>query len=82
MVACCFTAAQPLPTTPVRVCASAGDAFILDTRTFKWHTPTQLNTGPAPRYQHTCCLIGGRVVLYGGINSKQTIDGVVLIEVR
>ena len=47
------------------------DAHVLDTRTFTWHRPKQLNTAPAPRYHHSCCSINGRAFLYGGINAKQ-----------
>ncbi|KXZ42252.1 hypothetical protein GPECTOR_174g208 [Gonium pectorale] len=65
-------------------CNSAGtffnDAVILDTRTFTWHKPALLNTAPAPRYHHTCATVNGRVLIYGGINSKQTFDGVVVVE--
>ncbi|GFR50878.1 hypothetical protein Agub_g13167, partial [Astrephomene gubernaculifera] len=65
-------------------CNSSGtffnDTVLLDTRTFTWHKPTLLNTAPAPRYHHTCCVVNGRTVIYGGINSKQTFDGVVIVE--
>eukprot|EP00198_Chlamydomonas_reinhardtii_P000091 XP_001689426.1 predicted protein [Chlamydomonas reinhardtii] len=67
-------------------CNSGGtffnDAVVLDTRTFTWHKPALLNTAPAPRYHHTCNLVNGRIVVYGGINSKQTFDGVVVVETK
>ena len=31
------------------------------------------------RYYHTCCMVNGRAFLYGGISSKQTFDGVVVL---
>lgn len=58
------------------------DAAILDTRTFTWHHPQLLNAAPAARYHHTCCIIGGRAYIYGGINAKQTFDGVVVLDTR
>ncbi|GLC71250.1 hypothetical protein PLESTF_001094900 [Pleodorina starrii] len=67
-------------------CNSAGtffnDAVVLDTRTFTWHKPGLLNTAPAPRYHHTCSVVNGRILIYGGINSKQTFDGVVILETK
>ncbi|GLI61557.1 hypothetical protein VaNZ11_003952 [Volvox africanus] len=67
-------------------CNSTGtffnDAVVLDTRTFTWHKPTLLNTAPAPRYHHTCSVVNGRIIIYGGINSKQTFDGVVVLETK
>ncbi|EFJ46841.1 hypothetical protein VOLCADRAFT_92724 [Volvox carteri f. nagariensis] len=67
-------------------CNSSGtffnDAIVLDTRTFTWHKPTLLNTAPAPRYHHTCSVVNGRIIIYGGINSKQTFDGVVVLETK
>ena len=56
------------------------DTYMLDTRTFTWHRPQHLNTPPAPRNHHTCCLVGNRILLFGGISSKQTFDGVVIPE--
>eukprot|EP00798_Chlamydomonas_sp_ICE-L_P006262 gene6262-2890_t len=55
-------------------------AYVLDTRTFTWHRPHQLNTPPAPRYYHTCNVVGSRVLLYGGISAQQTYDGVVVLD--
>lgn len=67
-------------------CNSAGtffnDATVLDTRTFTWTRPSLLNTVPAPRYHHTCNVLNGRILIYGGINSKQTFDGVVVVETK
>ncbi|GAX74552.1 hypothetical protein CEUSTIGMA_g2002.t1 [Chlamydomonas eustigma] len=58
------------------------DAFILDTITFTWQRPKQLNTAPAPRYHHSCCHIKGRTYLYGGISAKQTFDSVVILDTK
>eukprot|EP00201_Polytomella_parva_P013925 CAMPEP_0175051406 /NCGR_PEP_ID=MMETSP0052_2-20121109/7782_1 /TAXON_ID=51329 ORGANISM="Polytomella parva, Strain SAG 63-3" /NCGR_SAMPLE_ID=MMETSP0052_2 /ASSEMBLY_ACC=CAM_ASM_000194 /LENGTH=626 /DNA_ID=CAMNT_0016315687 /DNA_START=865 /DNA_END=2742 /DNA_ORIENTATION=+ len=67
-------------------CNSSGvffnDSFVLDTRNFSWHRPQHLNSTPAPRYHHTCNVLNNRVFLYGGINAKQTFEGVVVIETK
>lgn len=55
------------------------DLFLLDLATWTWHRPLTLNTPPAPRYHHSAALLAGKVVVYGGINSKQTFDGVVVV---
>lgn len=56
------------------------DVFFLDLRQYTWYKPQLLNTSPAPRYYHTCCLVHDKVYLYGGINPKQTLSGVAIIE--
>ncbi len=58
------------------------DAYVLDTMTFTWHRPNELNRAPAPRYHHRCCFINGRTFLYGGINSKQTFDGIAILDTK
>eukprot|EP00877_Chromochloris_zofingiensis_P009642 jgi/Chrzof1/4931/Cz15g05020.t1 len=56
------------------------DSYILDLGTYTWTKPQQLNTAPAPRYYHSCTSVAGKVVMYGGINPKQSFDSIVLFE--
>lgn len=58
------------------------DAYILDLQSLAWSKPQLLNTAPAPRYHHSCNVVNGKCVVYGGINSKQTFEGVVVIETK
>eukprot|EP00195_Chlamydomonas_chlamydogama_P012056 CAMPEP_0202893872 /NCGR_PEP_ID=MMETSP1392-20130828/3368_1 /ASSEMBLY_ACC=CAM_ASM_000868 /TAXON_ID=225041 /ORGANISM="Chlamydomonas chlamydogama, Strain SAG 11-48b" /LENGTH=651 /DNA_ID=CAMNT_0049578361 /DNA_START=173 /DNA_END=2128 /DNA_ORIENTATION=+ len=58
------------------------DAYVLDTRNWTWSKPQLLNTAPAPRYHHSCCVVNGRIIVYGGINAKQTFDGVVTFDFK
>ena len=58
------------------------DAHVLDTRTFTWTRPMQLNPAPAPRYHHTCCCIHGRAFLFGGINTMKTFGDIVVVDTR
>lgn len=41
-----------------------------------------LNAVPAPRYHHSSVMLNGKCLIYGGINSKQTFEGVVVVEMR
>lgn len=74
----------PMPPSPAVNTFAQGqffnDTYILDTATFTWHRPLLLNAAPAPRYHHSCVVVGGRTIIYGGINSKQTFDGIVLVD--
>ncbi|PNH10944.1 Acyl-CoA-binding domain-containing protein 4 [Tetrabaena socialis] len=67
-------------------CNSGGtffnDCAVLDTATFSWTKPAVLNTPPAPRYHHCCAVVNGRALIHGGINSKQTFEGVVVLETK
>lgn len=67
-------------------CTASGtfhnDFHVLDTRALTWQQPSALNTAPAPRYHHTCSLVHGKLLIYGGINSKQTFEGVVVMETK
>lgn len=69
-------------------CTASGtfhnDFHVLDTRSLPvaWSQPAALNTAPAPRYHHTCSLVHGKLLIYGGINSKQTFEGVVVMETK
>ncbi|KAL6757829.1 hypothetical protein V8C86DRAFT_1613434 [Haematococcus lacustris] len=58
------------------------DFHVLDVITLTWSQPHLLTAPPAPRYHHSCCMINGRCVLYGGINSRQTFEGLVVVETR
>lgn len=56
------------------------DAYVLNLGNMHWSRVQPLNTPPPPRYHHSCHVLGGKVVLYGGINPKQAFDAVVLLE--
>jgi hypothetical protein len=79
-------AGQQLTNTPANVVALQGvffnDAYILDTSTWSWSKPQTLNTPPAPRYHHSCVMVNGRCVIYGGVNAKQTFEGLVVVETK
>jgi hypothetical protein len=56
------------------------DVYILDVHTFTWSRPQQLNPAPPPRYHHCCFCIDSKVLIYGGINTTQAFEGVVVLE--
>lgn len=56
--------------------------WVLDIATWSWSRPNVLSNAPPPRYNHSCVLAGHKLVMYGGISSKQTFDGVVVMETK
>lgn len=67
-------------------CSSQGlffnDVYVLDVHTYVWSKPELLNSSPPARYHHTCCVLDSKLVVYGGINSKQTFDTVVVFDLK
>jgi hypothetical protein len=65
-------------------CNAAGvffnDAHVLALDNLTWARVSPLTPPPPPRYHHCCHGLGGKVMLFGGINPKQAFDGVVLLE--
>lgn len=65
-------------------CSSAGvffnDAYLLNLETWTWTRLQTLSPPPPPRYHHSCHLVNGKLVLYGGVNPKQAFDSVVLLQ--
>eukprot|EP00937_MAST-01D_sp_MAST-1D-sp2_P000687 g687.t1 len=43
-----------------------GDAVVLDVRTMRWSRPRATGESPSMRTGHTCCVVGGSVVVVGG----------------
>eukprot|EP00798_Chlamydomonas_sp_ICE-L_P009977 gene9977-7857_t len=58
------------------------DTFVLDTRTFAWSSPQSFNKTTARRSHHTCVQMGGRVLIYGGVNASQVYQDVVVLASR
>lgn len=57
------------------------DSYCLQLATMTWYRPQLLNPPPPPRYYHSCvALSNGKVVMFGGINTKQAFDSVVLFD--
>lgn len=67
-------------------CSSQGifynDLHVLDVQRWQWYQPDVLNPAPPPRYHHTCCIVGGKAYIFGGINAKQIFDGVIVLETQ
>lgn len=87
LLACTHSELGPLCmllTPCVRLPAAQGtffnDVYILDVHTFTWSRPQQLNPAPPPRYHHCCFSIDSKVLIYGGINTTQAFEGVVVLE--
>jgi hypothetical protein len=55
---------------------------VLDISSWSWSRPSVLSTPPPQRYNHSCVAAGHKLLLYGGISSKQTFDGVVVLETK